>query len=1249
MNEIVAITECIDSFCVSGIRFSTCPIHSDIPFEEQMEAFNEPDDDEVKVIIATNAAESSVTLPTVDHVICMGLCRQVIYNPTSHRQMLAPMWISQASAKQRAGRTGRVRPGNVYRLYTREAFQQYMDEFDPGEISRTPLDSVILMLKEMLHEEVIPVLNDCIEPPSMETIDRSFESLYRSNFIQEPNDEADITSLGSFVSSLGIDLTLGSLIGLGIQFGVAAEAIEMAAMMSFPKTPFQITNPLFHDPATFNEITSHGYISRCHFDANLFSEPMSLMNAVHDYNVAIDKSKWCLRYRIAIARMKQLASTRKSLRARVARYFRIDEDKLEPESPPVLMHHAKVNLLRILQVWVFSDTIVESWPRKSLQLGDDNSMTLSVRKDETKSLQKCHLEQVLDTKRHPYDIIHFVDLRQTGSFDCEAAFHLQDFMPDFQNKLVSYMIEMNIDLVCCFSEESLYLFKSNDRKYDDILNAVLANPEQDVNQEDLLAEHDRMMKRQGYLERKCGTWNVQMGGTTTKTSTREGVEQKAYKRLHIEQPSASFAKLVLGAMENNMKRGRIGSFLHWNFQPTKRKKKKKKQSTSQGEQCFELIGRGACQAISDRDLKDLFGSTSVSSVPNAQSTTKICFPEQENQPYPYEGRGQDLFVTPRVTADSSWKRPLLNDIPEGARLLAVLVSGQRRGLKRLRFSKTKSDSADEEEVADNEDTDDFQLDYAQTDITNRWERLGMSSPVLVQENTVSASATNTSGPLYACCSNALEIRGGMLKVESMTLLPSNPAFLLLSMLTFGLTPSNTTSSSLGPKKRSDVKTEDAIEKEASAGLRWLQEQKQKLLDRKVQNVDLDFENDHTMEQIKRAIAFHGACEQLGESLLCYPEMISELCKIFSGVDGHEMTVWESIGETAFTEENLLKWRDDAKRRTEERKQARTPDSKAKTSSSSQDDTPSKSATGNKGRRRKPQRIPTPKVLNERDFEEIAAAKQQENQKSSQTQGRPEGQHTNKVVPKKKKSPTSSPAAASKTKNESNSTTAKSEHKIPGREKENTTTKEDRTGEFVLLNDFHPKLLDDANRWFDTTEEALGADAFIASNILALLHKTFAEEYGHDKETGSISLSSNSDWEIYSYQSAKGNVFYHARFVKKAIPIVSLNGRGKNKLPNWMKRHMRPQLVSDERNCLLPKGTNPKKRGPRKGGIPLGNKQTDVVLVYKSIEWAVKMEAAFWLERQFCVCNNKTGTRHWYQHDLSEMMTALRNYKEKASK
>eukprot|EP00980_Cylindrotheca_fusiformis_P003409 scaffold758_cov104-Cylindrotheca_fusiformis.AAC.8 len=92
-----------------------------------------------------------------------------------------------------------------------------MEEFDRGEIRRVPLDSVILMLKEMLHEEVIPVLENCIEPPELDNIDPSLQSLHRWKFIQTPDDKANITSLGSFVSALGIDLSLGSMIGLGIQ------------------------------------------------------------------------------------------------------------------------------------------------------------------------------------------------------------------------------------------------------------------------------------------------------------------------------------------------------------------------------------------------------------------------------------------------------------------------------------------------------------------------------------------------------------------------------------------------------------------------------------------------------------------------------------------------------------------------------------------------------------------------------------------------------------------------------------------------------------------------------------------------------------------------------------------------------------------------------------------------------------------------------------------------------------------------
>jgi len=252
MADIVSITDLVEKVEVHGIAFTCFPIHGDIPFEDQLQAFEPAEPGQVKVIIATNSAESSITLPDVDHVICLGLCKQITYNATSHRQILLPTWISKASATQRAGRTGRVRPGTVYRLYARNTFEHYMDSFEPGEMSRIPLDSVILNLADMLKEEVIPILLDCLEPPNISNIDRSFQSLYDSNFITSPDDGGEITKLGSLVVGLGIDLTLGSLVGLGIQFGVAAEAVQIAGILSFPKTPWVMTNPVFHDPETFN-------------------------------------------------------------------------------------------------------------------------------------------------------------------------------------------------------------------------------------------------------------------------------------------------------------------------------------------------------------------------------------------------------------------------------------------------------------------------------------------------------------------------------------------------------------------------------------------------------------------------------------------------------------------------------------------------------------------------------------------------------------------------------------------------------------------------------------------------------------------------------------------------------------------------------------------------------------------------------------------------------------------------------------
>jgi len=109
-------------------------VHSSIPFSEQLNIFAE-DEECVKICIATNAAESSLTIPDCNNVICFGLEKRVLYSAKRHRTELVQRWISKASATQRAGRTGRVRPGTVWRLYGKEFFEDMDDYAPPGMLT----------------------------------------------------------------------------------------------------------------------------------------------------------------------------------------------------------------------------------------------------------------------------------------------------------------------------------------------------------------------------------------------------------------------------------------------------------------------------------------------------------------------------------------------------------------------------------------------------------------------------------------------------------------------------------------------------------------------------------------------------------------------------------------------------------------------------------------------------------------------------------------------------------------------------------------------------------------------------------------------------------------------------------------------------------------------------------------------------------------------------------------------------------
>lgn len=121
-------------------------MHSSLNEEEQDRAFRHVDrmEGRRKVIIATNIAESSITIPDVKYVIDFMLTKELHYDPVSKSESLQLNWCSKASAKQRMGRAGRVAEGLVFRLCSEKFFENFMPEYPKPEMQRCPLEKLIL-------------------------------------------------------------------------------------------------------------------------------------------------------------------------------------------------------------------------------------------------------------------------------------------------------------------------------------------------------------------------------------------------------------------------------------------------------------------------------------------------------------------------------------------------------------------------------------------------------------------------------------------------------------------------------------------------------------------------------------------------------------------------------------------------------------------------------------------------------------------------------------------------------------------------------------------------------------------------------------------------------------------------------------------------------------------------------------------------------------------------------------------------
>ena len=129
------------------------------------------------MIVATNIAESSITIPDVKYVIDFMLTKEVHYDPASRSESLQLTWCSKANATQRSGRAGRVSDGFVFRLVTKQFYNNSMPDFPMPEMQRCPLEKLILQIKLWNKYEPEEILGRAIQPPELRDIMNAVKNL----------------------------------------------------------------------------------------------------------------------------------------------------------------------------------------------------------------------------------------------------------------------------------------------------------------------------------------------------------------------------------------------------------------------------------------------------------------------------------------------------------------------------------------------------------------------------------------------------------------------------------------------------------------------------------------------------------------------------------------------------------------------------------------------------------------------------------------------------------------------------------------------------------------------------------------------------------------------------------------------------------------------------------------------------------------------------------------------------------------
>ncbi|KAB5579034.1 hypothetical protein PHYPO_G00190020 [Pangasianodon hypophthalmus] len=209
------------------------PLHSSMSVADQQVVFKRPPEGQRKIVLATNIAETSITIDDIVHVVDLGTQKEQSYDPRTKVSCLDTVWISRSNVIQRRGRAGRCQPGHAYHLFPRKQLDA-MTTFPIPEILRTPLESLVVQAKiHSPQSKAVDFLSQVMDSPEQGAVREAVRTLQDIGVLDISE---CLTPLGERVACMSCDPRLGKLLVLSSLFHCVLPMLSVAACLT--RDPF---------------------------------------------------------------------------------------------------------------------------------------------------------------------------------------------------------------------------------------------------------------------------------------------------------------------------------------------------------------------------------------------------------------------------------------------------------------------------------------------------------------------------------------------------------------------------------------------------------------------------------------------------------------------------------------------------------------------------------------------------------------------------------------------------------------------------------------------------------------------------------------------------------------------------------------------------------------------------------------------------------------------------------------------------